>query len=146
MAGRDGDAGAVVIGEDAAVEDQRQAFEVAVGRAEVDGEDGGHGPVEAGLGVEGAGGRAVRRLVGAGGSASLGEDRPFSLPVTLLAMPDRKVLGYAETEVRGYLDRDIETVLPLVKGYDRLQAEALGQASSVELIRAVRRDFEWMST
>ncbi|MEV6978072.1 helix-turn-helix transcriptional regulator [Kitasatospora sp. NPDC093806] len=77
---------------------------------------------------------------------SLGEDRPFSLPVTLLTMPDRKLLGYAETEVRGFLDREIDTVLPLVKGYDRLQIEALNQASSVDMIRAVRRDFEWTLT
>ncbi|WP_380283689.1 Scr1 family TA system antitoxin-like transcriptional regulator [Kitasatospora purpeofusca] len=77
---------------------------------------------------------------------ALGEDRPFSSPVTLLAMPDRKQLSYTETEVRGFLDRDIDTVTPLVKGYDRLQVEALNQASSVAMIGAVRRDYEWTLT
>ncbi|MER7757585.1 helix-turn-helix transcriptional regulator [Kitasatospora sp. NPDC097643] len=72
----------------------------------------------------------------------LGEDRPFTLPVILLTMPDRKLLGYTETELRGYLDREIDTVLPLVKDYDRLQIEALNQAASVEMIRAVRKGYE----
>ncbi|MFJ6772865.1 Scr1 family TA system antitoxin-like transcriptional regulator [Kitasatospora sp. NPDC091257] len=73
---------------------------------------------------------------------SLGEERPFSSHVTLLTMPDRKLLGYGETEVRGYLDRDIDTVLPLFRGYDRLQIEALNQAASMETIRAVRKGYE----
>ncbi|MFD4400299.1 helix-turn-helix transcriptional regulator [Kitasatospora sp. NPDC058478] len=73
---------------------------------------------------------------------SLGEDRPFTLPVILLTMPDRKLLGYTETELRGYLDRDINAVLPLARDYDRLQAEALPLAPSLELIRAVRKDYE----
>ncbi|MFG2908471.1 Scr1 family TA system antitoxin-like transcriptional regulator [Kitasatospora sp. NPDC048286] len=73
---------------------------------------------------------------------SLGEDRPFTLPVILLTMPDRKLLGYTETELRGYLDRDINAVLPLARGYDRLQIEALNQAASVEKMRAVRKDYE----
>ncbi|MER7583898.1 helix-turn-helix transcriptional regulator [Kitasatospora sp. NPDC097691] len=73
---------------------------------------------------------------------SLGEERPFSSHVTLLTMPDRKLLGYGETEVRGYLDRDIDTVLPLSRGYDRLQIEALNQAASMEMIRAVRKGYE----
>nr|BFD95842.1 helix-turn-helix transcriptional regulator [Kitasatospora sp. Xyl93] len=73
---------------------------------------------------------------------SLGEDRPFSSHVTLLTMPDRKLLGYGETEVRGYLDRDINTVLPLSRGYDRLQIEALNQAASMGMVRAVRKGYE----
>ncbi|MFD8756692.1 Scr1 family TA system antitoxin-like transcriptional regulator [Kitasatospora sp. NPDC059577] len=73
---------------------------------------------------------------------SLGEERPFSSHVTLLTMPDRKLLGYSETEVRGYLDRDIDTVLPLSRGYDRLQIEALNQAASAEMIRAARKGYE----
>ncbi|MFJ5120783.1 helix-turn-helix domain-containing protein [Kitasatospora sp. NPDC088548] len=73
---------------------------------------------------------------------SLGEDRPFMRMVFLLTMPDRKVLGYTENEQRGHLTRDIESVMPLVKGYDRLQIEALSQAASVAMIRAVRKDFE----
>ncbi|MFB7668565.1 Scr1 family TA system antitoxin-like transcriptional regulator [Kitasatospora sp. NPDC056138] len=73
---------------------------------------------------------------------SLGEDRPYSYPVTLLTMPDRKVLGYTETEQRGYLDRAAESVAPLVRDYDRLQIEALNQAASVAMIRRVREELE----
>ncbi|MFJ3792693.1 hypothetical protein [Kitasatospora sp. NPDC090091] len=60
-------------------------------------------------------------------------------------MPDRKLLGYSENEHRGFLDREAEAVLPLVKGYDRLQIEAMNQADSMATIRSVRRDFEWTS-
>ncbi|WP_395298067.1 DUF5753 domain-containing protein [Kitasatospora hibisci] len=76
---------------------------------------------------------------------NLGEDRPFMRMVFLLTMPDRRVLGYSENEHRGFLDRDAEAVLPLVKGYDRLQIEAMNQADSMAMIRSVRRDFEWTS-
>ncbi|MGW2543183.1 helix-turn-helix domain-containing protein [Kitasatospora sp. NPDC001574] len=77
---------------------------------------------------------------------SLGEDRPFMRMVFLLTMPDRKVLGYSENEHRGFLDREAEAVLPVVKSYDRLQIEAMNQADSLAMIRSVRRDLEWMST
>ncbi|WP_406204286.1 helix-turn-helix domain-containing protein [Kitasatospora sp. NBC_01560] len=73
---------------------------------------------------------------------ALGEDRPFMRMVFLLTMPDRRMLGYSENEQRGFLDRDVETVHSLAKSYDRLQIEALNQAASVALIRAVRKDFE----
>ncbi|MER7765729.1 helix-turn-helix transcriptional regulator [Kitasatospora sp. NPDC096140] len=77
---------------------------------------------------------------------SLGEDRPFTRLVHLLTMPDRKALSYGETEQRGYLDRDAESITALADDYDRLVAEALSQTQSVAMIRAVRRDFEWTST
>ncbi|MFE2721163.1 helix-turn-helix transcriptional regulator [Kitasatospora sp. NPDC059327] len=77
---------------------------------------------------------------------ALGEDRPFTRVVTMLTMPGRKMLAYTETEQRGYLDRNIESVAALAKDYDRLLIEALNRSESVAVIRAVRRDFEWMST
>ncbi|GHF82033.1 hypothetical protein GCM10018790_69680 [Kitasatospora xanthocidica] len=77
---------------------------------------------------------------------TLGESRVFSHPVTLLTMPNRKVLAYGETEQRGYLDHDSRSVAELTRGYDRLAVEAHGQAESLAFIRAVRRDLEWMST
>ncbi|MFF7994940.1 helix-turn-helix domain-containing protein [Kitasatospora xanthocidica] len=77
---------------------------------------------------------------------TLGENRVFSHPVTLLTMPNHKVLAYGETEQRGYIDRDSRSVAELTRGYDRLAVEALGQAESLAFIRAVRRDLEWMST
>ncbi|MFF4381746.1 helix-turn-helix domain-containing protein [Kitasatospora sp. NPDC001547] len=77
---------------------------------------------------------------------SLGEHRPFTHMATLLTMPNRKVLAYGEVEQRGYIDRDTKSVGALVKSYDRLAIEALGQAESLAFIRATRRDLEWMST
>ncbi|MFD4657838.1 Scr1 family TA system antitoxin-like transcriptional regulator [Kitasatospora sp. NPDC058444] len=76
---------------------------------------------------------------------SLGENRPFTHMTYLLTMPNRKVLAYGEIESRGYIDRDTKSVATLVKSYDRLAVEALGQAESLAFIRAARRDLEWMS-
>ncbi|MFC9326623.1 Scr1 family TA system antitoxin-like transcriptional regulator [Kitasatospora sp. NPDC057015] len=73
---------------------------------------------------------------------ALGEDRPFTHPVTLLALPDRKLLAYTETEQRGYLERDTDSVSRLTRHYDRLQVEALNRATSVAAIRRIREDFE----
>ncbi|MEE1784140.1 helix-turn-helix transcriptional regulator [Streptomyces sp. SP17BM10] len=73
---------------------------------------------------------------------SLGENRPFAHPVTLLTMPNRSLLGYSETHQRGILERNPETLAGWARDYDRLQVEALPLAPSLELIRAVRKDFE----
>ncbi|MFF7994981.1 DUF5753 domain-containing protein [Kitasatospora xanthocidica] len=73
---------------------------------------------------------------------SLGENRPFSHPVTILTMPNRSLLGYSETHHRGFLERDAETLAGWAREYDRLQVEALPLAASLELIRAVRKEFE----
>ncbi|MGW3041026.1 hypothetical protein ACWC9T_13535 [Kitasatospora sp. NPDC001159] len=37
-------------------------------------------------------------------------------------------------------------ITALASDYDRLVVEVLGRTESVAVIRAVRRDFEWMST
>lgn len=73
---------------------------------------------------------------------SLGENRPFAHPVTILTMPNRSLLGYSESHQRGYLERDAETLAGWAREYDRLQAEALPLAASLELIRSVRKEFE----
>ncbi|MEU4115451.1 helix-turn-helix transcriptional regulator [Kitasatospora sp. NPDC028055] len=73
---------------------------------------------------------------------SLGENRPFAHPVTLLTMPNRSMLGYSESHQRGYLERDAETLAGWAREYDRLQAEALPLAPSLELIRLVGKEFE----
>ncbi|MFJ4669606.1 DUF5753 domain-containing protein [Kitasatospora purpeofusca] len=73
---------------------------------------------------------------------SLGEDRPFAHTVTLLTMPSGKSLGYTESHKTGYLERDTQILSTWTRDYDRLQVEALPRASSLELIRAVRKDFE----
>ncbi|RDG36707.1 helix-turn-helix domain-containing protein [Streptomyces corynorhini] len=70
---------------------------------------------------------------------SIGENRPFKRLVNLLTLPDRSVMSYVESETNGYLDREITSVLPLVRAYHQLQAEALSQAASVAMINEVRK-------
>ena len=70
----------------------------------------------------------------------IGECRSFVLPVTLLTLPDRTMLGYTESQQRGFLEREIEPVRAWAREYDQLQVEALSQAASVAMIRAVRKE------
>ncbi|WP_053802838.1 helix-turn-helix domain-containing protein [Streptomyces rimosus] len=70
---------------------------------------------------------------------SMGERRPFDLPLYILTQPDRKLMSYAESAQRGYLERDMNSVLPLLAAYHQLQAEALSQASSLALIEQLRK-------
>ncbi|MEU9074023.1 helix-turn-helix transcriptional regulator [Kitasatospora sp. NPDC048538] len=76
---------------------------------------------------------------------SLGENRPFIRPVTLLTMPNQKMLTYLETEHRGYIERNSPLTRELDRSYDRLVVEAMNQADSLAMIRSVRRKLEWMS-
>ncbi|MFI7089130.1 helix-turn-helix domain-containing protein [Streptomyces anulatus] len=69
----------------------------------------------------------------------MGERRPFSLPVTILTMPDRSLMSYAESAQHGHLERNNALVLPLLTAYHQLQAEALSQAASVAMIRKLRK-------
>ncbi|MEU7096044.1 helix-turn-helix domain-containing protein [Kitasatospora aureofaciens] len=71
-----------------------------------------------------------------------GENRPFGFPITLLTMPNRVIVGYSETQRRGYLERDPETLAEWGSEYDHLQAEALSRAASHQFIRGVRKGFE----
>ncbi|MFD7582241.1 Scr1 family TA system antitoxin-like transcriptional regulator [Kitasatospora sp. NPDC059817] len=71
-----------------------------------------------------------------------GENRPFGHPITLLTMPNRAIVGYGETQRRGYLECDPETLAEWAGEYDHLQAEALRRAASIEFIRNVRKGFE----
>ncbi|MFF7456648.1 DUF5753 domain-containing protein [Kitasatospora sp. NPDC008115] len=73
---------------------------------------------------------------------SLGELRPFAHPVTLLTTPTRAMVGYGETQKRGFLERDPETLAEWASEYDHLQVEALSRAASIEFIREVRRGFD----
>ncbi|WP_240138827.1 helix-turn-helix domain-containing protein [Streptomyces sp. MUM 178J] len=70
---------------------------------------------------------------------SMGARRPFSLPVTVLTMPDRSLVSYAESAHRGHLERESTFVLPMVAAYHQLQAEALSQAASVAMIEQLRK-------
>ncbi|MFI5804587.1 Scr1 family TA system antitoxin-like transcriptional regulator [Streptomyces sp. NPDC051561] len=69
----------------------------------------------------------------------MGERRPFNLPVTVLTLPDRSLMSYAESAQRGHLERESAFVLPLLAAYHQLQAEALSQAESVAMINQVRK-------
>ncbi|MFE6055484.1 Scr1 family TA system antitoxin-like transcriptional regulator [Kitasatospora sp. NPDC056446] len=73
---------------------------------------------------------------------SLGEDRPFAHPITLLTMPNRASIGYGEIQGRGFLQRDPNPLSEWAGEYDQLQVEALSRAASREFIRRVRRGFE----
>ncbi|WP_369175256.1 Scr1 family TA system antitoxin-like transcriptional regulator [Streptomyces sp. R28] len=70
---------------------------------------------------------------------SIGERRPFNRLVNLLTLPDRSVISYVESETHGHLDREITSVLPLVRAYHQLQAVALSQAESVAMIEQARK-------
>ncbi|MEV7866850.1 helix-turn-helix transcriptional regulator [Streptomyces sp. NPDC088124] len=69
----------------------------------------------------------------------IGERRTFNLPVNLLTLPDLSVIAYAESQIRGHLERETTAVLPLLTAYHQLQAEALSQAASVVLINEARK-------
>ncbi|QKW49122.1 helix-turn-helix domain-containing protein [Streptomyces buecherae] len=70
---------------------------------------------------------------------TMGEHRAFTLPITVLTMTDRSLMSYAESSQRGHLERETAFVLPILTAYHQLQAEALTQASSVTMIRQLRK-------
>ncbi|MEU7021956.1 helix-turn-helix transcriptional regulator [Streptomyces sp. NPDC046203] len=69
----------------------------------------------------------------------MGGRRPFNLPITVLTLPDRSVMCYAESAQRGHLERESSVVLPLLGDYHQLQAEAPSQKESVAMIEQVRK-------
>ncbi|WP_329196935.1 helix-turn-helix domain-containing protein [Streptomyces sp. NBC_01435] len=69
----------------------------------------------------------------------MGEHRPFNLPLYMLTLSDLSVIAYAESQMRGHLERDTTLVLPLLAAYHQLQAESLSQAASVAMIREARK-------
>ncbi|MFE6710371.1 Scr1 family TA system antitoxin-like transcriptional regulator [Streptomyces sp. NPDC057695] len=71
----------------------------------------------------------------------MGERRSLALPTNLLTMPDMTVVAYAESQMRGYLERDSAAVFPLLTSYHQLQAEALSQAASVAMIKEARKGY-----
>ncbi len=69
----------------------------------------------------------------------IGERRTFDRPVNLLTLPDRSVIGYAESQAQGHLDRESVSVLPLLTAYHQLQAEALSHTDTVAMINELRK-------
>ncbi|MEW1610621.1 MULTISPECIES: Scr1 family TA system antitoxin-like transcriptional regulator [unclassified Streptomyces] len=70
---------------------------------------------------------------------SIGERRPFDRAVNLLTLENRSVVSYVESETQGYLDREIGSVLPLVRAYHQLQTVSLSQTDSVDVIHQLRK-------
>ncbi|KPI30516.1 transcriptional regulator, XRE family [Actinobacteria bacterium OK074] len=70
---------------------------------------------------------------------TMGEHRPFTLPVSLLTLPDRSLVSYAESSHRGHLERESLFVLPLLTAYHQLQTHACSQAESVAMISKLRK-------
>ncbi|MFD9793407.1 Scr1 family TA system antitoxin-like transcriptional regulator [Streptomyces sp. NPDC059070] len=70
---------------------------------------------------------------------TMGERRPFDLPITVLTLPDRSLMSYAESAQRGHLERESNVVLPVLTAYHQLQAEAHSQAASVAMIEQLRK-------
>ncbi|MFI9078625.1 helix-turn-helix domain-containing protein [Streptomyces sioyaensis] len=69
----------------------------------------------------------------------MGERRPFDQPLYLLTLSDRQLMSYAESAHRGHLERESTSVLPILTAYHQLQAEALSQAASVDMINQLRK-------
>ncbi|MEV5983790.1 helix-turn-helix transcriptional regulator [Streptomyces sp. NPDC052051] len=69
----------------------------------------------------------------------IGERRTFDFPMNLLTMSDLTVIAYAESQLRGHVERETAAVLPLLSAYHQLQAEALPQAASVAMINEARK-------
>ncbi|MEU8619960.1 helix-turn-helix transcriptional regulator [Streptomyces sp. NPDC048623] len=72
---------------------------------------------------------------------AIGEHRAFDLPLNLLTLPDMSVLAYAESQIRGHMERNTDSVIRLLKTYHQLQAEALPHAASVAMIREARKAY-----
>ncbi|MFE1957276.1 Scr1 family TA system antitoxin-like transcriptional regulator [Streptomyces sp. NPDC059479] len=70
---------------------------------------------------------------------TMGHRSPVRLPITVLTLPDRSLMSYAESSQRGHLERDGKSVLPMLTAYHQLQAEALSQAASVAMIERLRK-------
>ncbi|MEU3075914.1 helix-turn-helix domain-containing protein [Streptomyces laurentii] len=71
----------------------------------------------------------------------IGERRALNLPLNLLTLPDLTVVAYAESQIRGHLERESTSVLALLSDYHHLQAEALTQAASVAMINEARKGY-----
>ncbi|MFD7738428.1 helix-turn-helix transcriptional regulator [Streptomyces sp. MJM8645] len=70
---------------------------------------------------------------------TLGEGRAFDLPVSILTLPNRSLMSYAESSHQGHLERDTNAVYAELTSYHQLQTHAHSQADSVAMIRELRR-------
>ncbi len=70
---------------------------------------------------------------------TMGADRPFDLPITVITLANRSLMSYAESAQRGHLERECTSVVPLLTAYHQLQAAALPQSASVAMIEQLRK-------
>ncbi|MFE7131876.1 Scr1 family TA system antitoxin-like transcriptional regulator [Streptomyces sp. NPDC057638] len=73
---------------------------------------------------------------------SMGAGRPFDRAVNLLTLPDRTIVSYVESQTQGHLDRELASVVPLMRSYHQLQTEAASQAESVAMIEQLRKGIQ----
>ncbi|GAA1950211.1 helix-turn-helix domain-containing protein [Kitasatospora viridis] len=73
---------------------------------------------------------------------SMGADRPFALPVHLLTLSDRSLIGYSESVGQGHVQRDLNILTTWDRDYHRLQVGASSVAASIEVFRAIRKELE----
>ncbi|SHL25835.1 helix-turn-helix domain-containing protein [Actinacidiphila paucisporea] len=69
----------------------------------------------------------------------MGTRRPLTYPITVLTLPNRSLMAYAESALRGHLERESTFVLPMLAAYHQLQAEAPSQSDSVAMIDQLRK-------
>ncbi|MEW1902988.1 DUF5753 domain-containing protein [Streptomyces sp. NPDC086147] len=70
---------------------------------------------------------------------SIGERGSFDLPICLSTLADRSVIAYAESHLRGLVERESSAVRPLLARFLQLQAECLSQADSASMIEQARK-------
>ncbi|MEV0882318.1 helix-turn-helix transcriptional regulator [Streptomyces microflavus] len=70
---------------------------------------------------------------------SIGERRSFNRSVNLLTLQDRSVVSYVESETQGHLDRELGSVIPMVRAYHQLQNVSLSQTDSVDVFHRHRK-------
>ncbi|WP_406400240.1 helix-turn-helix domain-containing protein [Streptomyces uncialis] len=70
---------------------------------------------------------------------TMAERRPYTLPITVLTLPDRSLMSYAQSSHRGHLERDGDSVVPMLTAYHQLQVGALSHEASVSMIEKIRK-------
>ncbi|MFJ6573416.1 helix-turn-helix domain-containing protein [Streptomyces sp. NPDC091292] len=70
---------------------------------------------------------------------AMGGRKPFIRLVHLLTLSDRSLMSYVESQTQGHLDRELSSVVPLMRNYHQLQIEAASQAESVAMVEELRR-------
>jgi transcriptional regulator with XRE-family HTH domain len=70
---------------------------------------------------------------------TMGARRSLTYPITVLTMPNRSLVSYAESALQGHVERESTFVLPMLTAYHQLQADAPSQPDSVAMIELLRK-------